>query len=63
MAKIVNYRCENCECDVEKLLVSDTEKPLEWLDAECPDCGGKLLRIFNFKANGQRWDYNDRGGI
>ena len=62
MAKLVNYRCQNCETDIEELFM-DTETPPDYLDVECPECGGKKVKIFNLKNNQHRWDYNDRGGI
>jgi len=61
MPRMVNYECEACgESDEE--LFNDTEDRPKELDRPCSKCGGKLVR-FDWKANCQRWNWNDRGGL
>lgn len=52
--KLVNYRCENCEKNVEELFDNHEEQPEE-LEEKC-ECGGTVKK-FNYKNNCQVWRY------
>lgn len=48
--KLINYRCNNCKEEKEKLY-KDKERIKEYLF--CPNCK-KRMNKFNFKSNKQR---------
>ena len=59
--KLVNYRCEDCEAEVEEMF-NDSEEQPEYLEELCEKCGG-FLKKFNFKKNCHRVYIEDSGGI
>jgi hypothetical protein len=61
MPRMVGFTCENCGEQDEELF-GDTEDRPDALDRPCSNCGGKLVKS-DWKANCQRWNHNDRGGL
>lgn len=51
--KLVNYRCKECQKDVEEIFFSDEKIP-ELLRQRCPQCEkANTLERYNFKNNAQ----------
>lgn len=61
MPRMTGYICENCGQHDEELF-NDTEPRPDVLERLCEKCGGKLVKS-DWKANCQRWNHNDRGGL
>lgn len=61
MPRLVDYICEKCGEKLEELY-SDTDlRPVNYSEP-CTKCGGRLVKQ-DWKANCQRWNHNDRGGL
>ena len=53
--RLINYRCTECDQEIEILEKHGEKKPDE---IECPFCGAPSKQ-FNLKQNIQRWKFFD----